>query len=91
MWYVGMDVHLKSSSGCVLDEQGHRVVQKMIRGPWPKLVECPSRKLNPSDCPSRKLHPCDPHQIHFTRWHQLAVSPPWVTPAQGTSPMYANE
>ena len=39
MWYVGMDVHLKSSSVCVLDEHGHRVVQKMIRGPWPKLVE----------------------------------------------------
>ena len=39
MWYVGMDVHLKSSSVCVLDEHGHRVVQKMIRGPWPKLVQ----------------------------------------------------
>ncbi len=39
MWYVGMDVHLKSSSVCVLDEQGRRVVQKTIRGPWPKLVE----------------------------------------------------
>ncbi len=39
MWYVGMDVHLKSSSVCVLNEQGCRVVQKMIRGPWPKLVE----------------------------------------------------
>ncbi len=25
MWYVGMDVHLKSSSVCVLDEHGHRV------------------------------------------------------------------
>ena len=30
------------------------------------------------------------HQIHFSRWHQLTVSPPQVTPAQGTSPMYAN-
>ena len=39
MWYVGMDVHLKSSSVCVLNEQGCRVVQEMIRGPWPKLVE----------------------------------------------------
>ncbi len=39
MWYVGMDVHLKSSSVCVLNEQGCRLVQKMIRGPWPKLVE----------------------------------------------------
>ena len=38
MWYVGMDVHLKSSSVCVLNEQGCRLVQKMIRGPWPKLV-----------------------------------------------------
>ncbi len=39
MWYVGMDVHLKSASVCVLDEHGRRVVQETIRGPWPKLVE----------------------------------------------------
>jgi transposase len=39
MWYVGMDVHLKSSSLCVLDANGRRIEQKTIRGPWPKLVE----------------------------------------------------
>ncbi len=39
MWYVGMDVHIESSSVCVLDEHGQRIVQKTIRGPWPKLVE----------------------------------------------------
>ncbi len=39
MWCVGMDVHLKSSSVCVLNEQGRRVVQKTIRATWPKVVE----------------------------------------------------
>ncbi len=38
MWYVGVDVHLKSSSVCVLDEHGRRIDQKKIRGPWPMLV-----------------------------------------------------
>lgn len=38
MWYVGVDVHLKSSSVCVLDEHGCRIDQKKIRGPWPMLV-----------------------------------------------------
>lgn len=38
MWYVGADVHQRSSSVCVLDGQGQRVSQKTIRGPWPELV-----------------------------------------------------
>ncbi len=39
MWYIRVDVHLKSSSVCVLDEHGHRIKQKKVQGPWPKLVE----------------------------------------------------
>lgn len=31
------------------------------------------------------------HYMHVTRCHQPAVSPAQVTPAQGTTPMYANE
>ncbi len=37
MWYVGADVHLRSSSICVLDEHGRRINQKKITGPWSKL------------------------------------------------------
>ena len=43
-------------------------------------------------CPSRKLHPRDPPwfgpHVHSTRWHQWAVPPDQVTPAQGTSPIF---
>ena len=56
MWYVGMDVHLKSSSVCVLDEHGHRVVQKMVRGPWPKLDEQAARPLFRTGPPPGATH-----------------------------------
>lgn len=39
MWYIGVDVHLRSWTACVLNECGQRVLQKSIRGPWPRLVE----------------------------------------------------
>ncbi len=39
MWHVGVDVHLKSCSVCVLDENGRQVLEKTVRGPWTKLVE----------------------------------------------------
>jgi transposase len=38
MWYVGADVHLKSSSVCVLDDHGRRIRQKKICGPWTELI-----------------------------------------------------
>lgn len=39
MYYVGLDVHQKRSVLCILDENGQRVKQIVIRGPWPKLFE----------------------------------------------------
>jgi transposase len=38
MWHVGIDVHLRRSTVCVLDEQGRVVQRTTIRGPWPELV-----------------------------------------------------
>ena len=53
---------------------------------------CPRHPLSRPKTPSeRPTVVRAPHQIHSTCWHQLAVSPTQVTPAQGTSPMYANE
>ena len=39
MLYIGLDVHLKSSALCVLDEHGKKLQQKSIRGPWPVVVD----------------------------------------------------
>ena len=53
---------------------------------------CPRHPLSRPKTPSvRPIVVRATHQIHSTRWHELTVSPPQVTPAQGTSPMYANE
>ncbi len=41
MWYVGLDVHWKTSSLCILDENGRRVKRLTIRSHWLKvLAEC---------------------------------------------------
>jgi transposase len=39
MYYVGLDVHLKHSSLCILDAMGCQVKAMTIRGPWPKMIE----------------------------------------------------
>lgn len=39
MLYVGLDVHAKRSSMCILDDDGKTVKQELIRGPWPSVLE----------------------------------------------------
>ena len=39
MLYVGLDVHQKRSSICILDDNGKTVKQELIRGPWPQLMD----------------------------------------------------
>ena len=39
MLYVGLDVHQKRSSMCILNNDGKPVKQELIKGPWPKLLE----------------------------------------------------
>ena len=39
MRYVGLDVHYRTSTYCILDENGHEVACETIRGHWPKLLE----------------------------------------------------
>jgi len=39
MHYVGLDVHARRSSVCVLDADGKRVRQFEVRGDWPALLE----------------------------------------------------
>ena len=38
MWYVGLDVHSRQSSYCVLDENGKKLRGRLIKGPWDKLL-----------------------------------------------------
>ncbi len=41
MYHVGLDVHWKTSTLCILDENGKRVKHMTIRGHWQKLLaEC---------------------------------------------------
>jgi hypothetical protein len=37
--YIGLDVHQRTSTLCVLDEQGHEVNVKSIKGHPPRVVE----------------------------------------------------
>jgi transposase len=39
MLYVGLDVHQKRSSICILDDNGKTVKQELIRGPWGQLID----------------------------------------------------
>ena len=39
MYYVGLDVHYRTSTYCILDEHGREVKCETVRGPWPKLLE----------------------------------------------------
>ena len=39
MYSVGLDVHTKCSSLCVLDPTGKVTLERQVRGPWPKLLE----------------------------------------------------
>ena len=38
MWYVGMDVHLRQTTVCILDENGRRVKMQTVKGPWDKVL-----------------------------------------------------
>jgi transposase len=39
MLYVGLDVHQKRSSICILDDNGKTVKQELVRGPWPQVID----------------------------------------------------
>src|SRR3954447_17585990 len=39
MHYVGVDVHAKRSSLCILNGDGKVVKREMVHGPWPAAVE----------------------------------------------------
>lgn len=39
MYCIGLDVHAKRSSLCILDENGKSHKHLEVRGPWPKLME----------------------------------------------------
>jgi transposase len=39
MFYVGLDVHQKRSSVCILDQQGKKVKEFTVLGSWQKLLE----------------------------------------------------
>ena len=39
MYYVGLDVHAKRSSLCILDANGKLVKRLEVKGPWRKLLE----------------------------------------------------
>lgn len=39
MYYVGLDVHYRTSTYCVLDADGHEAKSETIHGHWPKLLD----------------------------------------------------
>ena len=45
MYYVGLDVHQRRSSLCILDAHGKSVKRLEVKGPWPKLLEVVGRDV----------------------------------------------
>jgi len=45
MYYVGLDVHQKRSSLCILDGDGKLVKRLEVKGPWPRLFEAVERQV----------------------------------------------
>jgi transposase len=39
MWYVGLDVHLKQSTFCVLDDNGKQLQKRTVHGSWNTVLE----------------------------------------------------
>ena len=39
MWSIGLDVHQRQSSVCILDSNGKRIKEFPVRGRWSKLIE----------------------------------------------------
>lgn len=39
MYYVGLDVHLRHTSICILDENGAKVKQQKLRGSWDLIAQ----------------------------------------------------
>lgn len=47
MYYVGLDVHVRRSSLCILDANGRRIERLEVRGGWAKLAEALDRLPRP--------------------------------------------
>jgi len=47
MWYVGLDVHFRQSTYCVLDEHGRKVKTETVKGPWDKVLLALARIKEP--------------------------------------------
>jgi transposase len=45
MYYVGLDVHQRRSSLCILDSHGKSVKRLEVKGPWPRLLEVVGRDV----------------------------------------------
>src|SRR6185436_18709134 len=45
MYYVGLDVHAKQSSLCILDGNGKLVKRMEVKGPWTRLIEEVDRQV----------------------------------------------
>jgi transposase len=45
--YVGLDVHFRQSTLCVLDHRGQKLLSRTIKGPWSKVLEEVGRVRKP--------------------------------------------
>ena len=39
MYYVGLDIHLRHTSICILDENGAKVKQQKLQGSWDLIAQ----------------------------------------------------
>lgn len=45
MWHVGLDVHWRTSTGCILDENGREVKTATVKGGWDKMLAWLDREV----------------------------------------------
>jgi transposase len=45
MWYVGLDLHWRTSSVCILDQQGREVKKTTLKGDWEQVLQWLDREV----------------------------------------------
>ena len=68
MRYVGLDVHVRQSTFCVLDGKGQKLLTRTVRGPVSKVVEALGEVKQPFA--KRAIHDSHPPLLFVSRFLQ---------------------
>ena len=80
MWYVGLNVHLKSSQDCILDDHGIVVKEQTVGCAWSKVVDTLGQQIERPFviCYEAALGDgCRDYTPWLVHLHALSAMPPW--------------